>query len=84
MLDLTDGASLAVDFTAASGADAMLVYTGRAEGIPVGLGGRTLTFKFLTSGQEPQPKVEGGKVVVGKQTVALDNGGSLVLGVCGR
>jgi hypothetical protein len=73
------GVSLAVDFSKASGADAMLVITGAAEGQKVKLGNTELTFKFLTAGQEPAVRVEGSKAVVGKQTVSI-KAGNLVLG----
>jgi hypothetical protein len=76
-----DGTCLAVDFSGASGADAMLVMTG--PGAPgentVTADGAKLSFLFLTTGSEPKPEVQGGKVVVGQQTVTLDRG-RLVLG----
>jgi hypothetical protein len=43
------------------------------------LGGTALSFLFLTKGEAPEPKVEGARIVVGEQTVALE-GGNLVLG----
>ena len=76
-----DGTSLAVDFSKASGADAMLVMTG--PGAPkentVEAGPTRFSFKFLTAGGEPKPKVEGDKVVVGDQTVTMKDG-HIVLG----
>jgi hypothetical protein len=74
VLTTAGGVSTAVDFTGASGADAMLVTTGGGDGQAVKLGATTLTFKFLTTGQEPAIAVEGDKVVVGKQTVGLKDG----------
>jgi len=79
ILTLADGASLAVDFSGASGADAMLVSTGAAEGDKVTLGDVTLTFRFLTTGEAPRPQRMGDQVVVGKQTVFVKDG-NLVLG----
>jgi hypothetical protein len=76
-----DGSSLAVDFSKASGADAMLVMTGPgapAEGA-VEAGGRKFSFRFFGSGEPPQPKAAGDKVTVGGQTVAFD-GKRIVLG----
>jgi hypothetical protein len=79
ILTLSDGTSLAVDLSRASGADAMLVSTGPADGHKVELGGAKLTFKFLTTGPEPRPQVNGDRVVVGEQWVAVKDG-NLVLG----
>jgi hypothetical protein len=71
---------VAIDFSGASGAGGMLVQVGGgAAGKSVTAGGKTFCFKFLTSGAEPEPKVEGDKVVVGGQTVSFE-GGKLVLG----
>jgi len=76
-----DGTCLAVDFSGASGADGMLVMTG--PGAPgqnkVTAGATAFSFLFLTKGEAPTPKAEGNRIVVGKQTVALE-GGHLVLG----
>ena len=72
---------LAIDFSGASGADGMLVMTGPGsdQGETVEAGGRTYSLKFLHDGPEPTPRVEGDKVVVGKQTVTMQDG-KLVLG----
>lgn len=78
ILTLADGTSVAVDFSRASGAEALLVSTGPADGVKVDLGGRTLTFRFLTAGAEPIPRVQGDEVIVGDQAVSLKDG-SLVL-----
>lgn len=77
-LTTADGTAFAVDFSRASGAEAMLVTTGSADGTKVSLGDRTLTFRFLTRAAEPKPKVEGGVAVVGGLTVKLE-GGNLVV-----
>jgi hypothetical protein len=79
ILTLSEGGSLAVDFSRASGADVMLVTTGEAEGTKVVLGKTTLTFKFLLNGQEPRPAVKGDLVIVGEQTVSIKDG-NIVLG----
>ena len=79
VMTLADGTSVAVDFSVAGGADAMLVTTGEAEGNKVRLGETTLTFKFLTTGPEPATEVRGDRVVVGTQTVSMRDG-KLVLG----
>ena len=77
----SDGTCLAVDFSKASGADAMLVMTG--PGAPgdhtVQAGGTTFSLKFLTAGEEPKAAVLGGKVAVGRQTVSMQ-AGRIVLG----
>jgi len=73
-LSLADGNSVAVDFTKTSGAEGMLVTTGKADGRVVKLGTTSLTFKFLTSGKEPALKIVDNKVIAGKQTVTMKNG----------
>jgi hypothetical protein len=76
-----DGSCLAVDFSGASGAEGMLVMTG--PGAPgnatVSAGGKTFSLKFLTRGGAPTPKAQGDKVVVGGQTVSVEDG-IIVLG----
>ncbi|MFP4058286.1 MAG: hypothetical protein ACLF0G_15570, partial [Candidatus Brocadiia bacterium] len=76
-----DGTCLAIDFSGASGAEAMLVMTG--PGAPrnnlVEAGGVSYSFKFLTAGDPPTPRADGDRVVVGDQTVATADG-HLVLG----
>ncbi len=82
-LTLSDGTCFAVDFTGASGADVMLVTTGKAEGQSVKLGGRTLTFYFPTKEDAPKVQIKGNAAVIGRQRVTLDDG-HLVLGVAGK
>lgn len=81
VLTLADGTSLAVDFSKASGADGMLVMTGpgAGKGTQVEVGGTTFSFLFLTSGAAPAPAAQGDKVVVGKQSVSIQDG-NLTLG----
>jgi hypothetical protein len=54
----------------------MLVMTGRGtpRGDTVEAGGTTFALKFLTEGKVPEPRVEDGKIVVGEQTVTLEDG----------
>jgi hypothetical protein len=68
-----DGTCFAVDFSKASGADAMFVMAGTnvPPGLIVNAGGETFSFCFLSSGPAPVPKAQGDKVVVGKQTVSM-------------
>jgi len=73
---LGDGETwLAIDFSGASGADGLLVMTGpgAAEGETVKVGDRTYVLKFLTDGSAPKPRVEGDQVVVGKQTITMQD-----------
>lgn len=74
ILTVSDGTSVAVDFSRASGADAMLVTTGPAEGAKIQLGQATLTMKFLTTKDEPRLQVQGESVVVGEQRISLKDG----------
>ncbi len=76
-----EGTCLAVDFSGASGAEAMLVMTGptAAKETVVEAGGRKYSFLFLTEGKEPEPKVSGDKIEIGDQTVWFEDG-TLVLG----
>lgn len=73
-LTTADGTAFAVDFSKASGADAVLVTTGKADGTQVKLGDRTLTFRSLTKGDAPRAEVKGDAVVVGGLTVTLADG----------
>ena len=81
----SDTSCVAIDFSRASGADGMLVMTG--SGAPgegtVSAGGRKFSFKFLTAGAAPRPKVEGDKIVIGTQTVSFKDG-RIVLGKMAR
>ncbi|HYE19765.1 MAG TPA: hypothetical protein VEA69_15045 [Tepidisphaeraceae bacterium] len=77
-----EGGCLAIDFSRASGADAMLVLSGpAATGAKdaVDVGGTPVAFLFLGGGKAPVPTAEGNKLSVGDQTVALD-GKRIVLG----
>jgi hypothetical protein len=82
-LTATDGTSFAVDFTGASGADGLLVTTGKADGQTLKLGDVSVTLKCLTAGAEPTAEVQGDAIVIGKQTIRLRDG-NLVLGVTGK
>ncbi len=79
IMSFSDGTSLAVDFSRASGADLMLATTGTAEGTKVVLGATTVTLKFVSSVQEPKPQVKGDQIVVGDQSITLKDG-NIVLG----
>lgn len=68
---------IAIDFSNASGAPGMIVATGSAAGPggkTVTAGGTTFHFKFLTTGREPEPQVRADSVVIGDQTVSMENG----------
>ncbi len=82
-LTLADGTAFGVDFSRASGADLMLVTTGRAEGQAVRVADTTLTFFFPTTDPPPRVAVESGAAVVGRQRVtpAVDQ---LVFTMAGR
>jgi hypothetical protein len=68
-----NGSSLAIDFSKASGADAMLVQTGAVPGgTTVEAGGKSFSFLFLGKGEAPKPQAQGDKVAVGNQTIAWD------------
>ena len=82
-LTTSDGTAFAVDFSGASGAEVMLVTTGKADGQAVNVDGKCLTFYFPTTKEPPAVKVEGNAVVVGKQRVTIEDG-NLVLAVTGR
>lgn len=72
---------LAVDFSGASGAGAMLVMTG--PGAPdsntVTAGGVTYSFLFMGEGKPSKPEVDGDRIVIGKQSVSMGDG-KIVLG----
>jgi hypothetical protein len=73
VLTTGDGSSLAIDFSRASGAEAMLVMTGPgapAQGA-VEAGGTRFSFLFL-GGTAPTPRAQGNQVLVGRQTVRFD------------
>ncbi len=71
-----DGTCLAVDFSGACGAPAMLVMCGR--GAPrdgrVTAGDVAFAFRFLTRGKPPEPAVAGDKIVIDKQAVRFADG----------
>ena len=69
VLTLADRTAFGVDFSGASGADVMLVTTGRAEGQVVRVGDIALTFFFPTADQPPRVVIEAGAAVVGRQRV---------------
>nr|NIS54561.1 hypothetical protein [Phycisphaerae bacterium] len=73
-LTLDDGTCFAVDFTGASGADVMLVTTGKAEGRKVNLAGKTLTLYFPTVEETPKVTVKDTAAVVGRQRITLKDG----------
>lgn len=74
VLTTGDGSCLAVDFSKASGADAMLVMTGPGApgGATVEAGGVKFSFLFPAKGASPKPEAAGDKVTVGGQTVSFD------------
>ena len=45
-------------------------------------GDAKVSFLFLTKGEAPKPTVQGGKILIGKQTVSVENG-RIVLGARG-
>ncbi|MFP3938361.1 MAG: hypothetical protein ACLFVW_08460 [Phycisphaerae bacterium] len=76
ILSIADGTCLAVDFSGASGAEAMLVLAG--PGAPeqgaVEMGPRRVALKFVTDGPEPEVAVADDRIVVGDQEVRYRNG----------
>lgn len=79
----TASQSFAVDFSGASGADALLVMVAGSSGkggkaVTVLVGDRKFTIMTLQKGRAPQPKVEGEKIIVGGQTISFD-GKNIVL-----
>jgi len=82
-LTLSDDTCFAVDFTGASGADVMLITSGKAEGQRVKVGGKTLTFYFPAQEKAPKVDSKGGAGVVGRQRVTIEDG-HLALGTKGR
>ena len=73
-LTLSDGTCFGVDFSGASGADVMLVTTGKADGQSVKVRGNTLTFGFPTAATPPKATVVGDAVTIGKQRVSIRDG----------
>jgi hypothetical protein len=82
-LTLADGTGFAVDFSGASGANLMLVTTGKAEGQTVRVGDAEFTFCFPNTDRPPVIRVAADAVVVGGQRVTLTRG-NLTLAVAGR
>jgi len=81
ILTTGDGSSLAIDFSGASGCDALLAMSGPtapAENT-VEVGGRKVAFLFVGKGPAPTPQVQGDKIVIGKQTLGFQ-GEKLTLG----
>ena len=81
VLKTGDGSVLAIDFSRASGADALLVMTGPgapAEGV-IEAGGTKFSLLLLGPDPLPKPRAEGNRLVIGGQTVSYD-GQSIVLG----
>ncbi|MBN1819050.1 MAG: hypothetical protein JW828_16950, partial [Sedimentisphaerales bacterium] len=76
ILSIENGTSLAVDFSGASGADAMLVMSGRgaAKEKRIKAGKTEYSVLFLTAGQEPNIEIRGDRLKVGNQTVSLREG----------
>jgi hypothetical protein len=79
-LTLSNGTCIAVDFSSASGADVMLLTTGKADGQTVDLGGKKLTFYFPTVKEPPRVQVQGPAAVVGRRRVTIKDG-NLVLSI---
>jgi hypothetical protein len=73
-LTLDNGTCFAIDFTGASGADVMLVTTGKAEGQKVNLADKTLTLYFPTMEDAPKVTVEGAIAIVGRQRITFKDG----------
>ena len=76
-LTLANGTCFGVDFTGASGADVMLVTTGKAKGQTVKLSGKTLTFYFPTVDRGPDVRTDGNAAVIGRQRVTIEDGNLL-------
>jgi hypothetical protein len=80
------GQSLGVDFSGLAGADALVVMVGTGEAAPlpgeavkIEAGGHGFTIMLLAKEKTPELKADGGKVVVGKRTIAYD-GKKIVFG----
>jgi hypothetical protein len=75
----TAAGALGVDFSGASGAEALIVLAGAVQGGKGGgsaqtiqAGSNTFTVMTLQKGTAPQPRAEGDKLVVGGQTVSYE------------
>jgi hypothetical protein len=79
---LTDrfGTSMAIDFSKSSGADVMLVMTGRFAGksnTTAKLGDQELRFRFFnhqSGATPPKPQIDGDTSTIGTQTISIKNG----------
>lgn len=72
ILTCANGSCLAIDFSRASGADAMLVLTAPgATGETVEAGGTRFAFLLLGKGELPKPRAEANRVLVGGQSVSF-------------
>lgn len=85
ILTTGDGSGLAIDFSGASGAEVMLVMTGKGapRGTTVQAGNQAYSFLFLGPGQAPTPVASGSQVRVGNQTIGWD-GKQITLSSMGR
>lgn len=78
-----DGSCLAIDFSGASGADALLVMTGPGAPAAGAIDAGGTKFSVLTlGGKAADPKAEGAKLIIGRQTISRE-GSSIVLSVFG-
>ena len=75
ILTTGDGSCLAVDFSPASGAEAVLIMTG--PGAPAGTvveaGGQKFSFLIL-GGKDVKPQAQGDKIILGGQTIGFADG----------
>jgi hypothetical protein len=83
-LTMGDGTCLGVDFSHASGANVLLVTTGKATGPSAKIGDATLTFHFPTAATAPEIKAQGQSVTVGGQRIEIDANGNLQFGAKGK
>lgn len=76
ILALQNGTCLAVDFSGASGADAMMLMTGpgRGEGEMVELNGQPLSLRFYGFTQQPPIEKQQGFVTIGDQQIRMEDG----------
>jgi len=75
----TGAGSFGVDFSGASGAEALIVLAGPVQGgtggskaLTIQAGSNTFTVMTLQKGSAPEPRAEGDKLVVGGQSVSYD------------
>ncbi len=81
VLTCGDGSCLAIDFSRASGADALVALAGPSAPADqtLAVGGTRFDILLLTRGEPPRPEVRGDKIVVGGQTLSWD-GRKIILG----